>query len=577
MNRLLFCSVLLAVTCSKKTDDVFAFVLERPTPVYLFTMPEGSDVERFRLRSEIIRRIDAARHEIVFWFYGLDDPQIIDALKRAADRGIQLTLTGSSDQNYEGLEKQRLPYRLRAKTGLQHAKLMLIDRTILISGTGNFTRSGMMYNNNLFFISRIPEAVATTILNSLEFEEQGDMPISWQDNGALFRMMIAPLNGRTIQSELVQSILNGRSVRVMIFRLTDEVLATAMLAAARNGTHVAAVIESSGRDGLSPKDMLHEVYGAAGFSPIFLYADGNERVYYAEDGAKHGGKLHHKTMIVDDRILTGSFNYSLSARDSNLETFFEIRDPQALPLFHAEFERLQALSQPVARPPYNVSPFTEVLRYESGRLCAPGRHVQLMRGHGAFFRGLLFRDTDCAPSSASAGFQSSAEFDPGATGVLSSGRAIVDYRQAEVSEYVPEPDADGVPALPFFCDGPLCDPCSAGLCRSVRLDRVSLSGGWLRRSRESPVRRLLLLHRNGLEEAEIIEQNGGFLRFKAQTTSSALLFFYIGDQQGNGQIEIACAAKTPPAALKRILLALLWFYPSRFPAPVPCTTPDESL
>lgn len=269
MKRLLFCSVMLAVACSKRTDDALAFLLERPTPVYLFTMPEASDVERFRLRSEIVRRVDAARHEIVFWFYGLDDPQIMDALKRAADRGIQLTLTGSSDQNYEGLEKRGLPYRLRAKAGLQHAKLMLIDRTILISGTGNFTRSGMMYNNNLFFISRIPEAVATTILNSLEFEEQGDMPISWQDNGALFRMMIAPLHGRTIQSELVQSVLRGRSVRVMIFSFTDAVLATAMLVAARNGTHVAAVIESSGRDGLSPKDMLHEVYGAAGSSPFF--------------------------------------------------------------------------------------------------------------------------------------------------------------------------------------------------------------------------------------------------------------------------------------------------------------------
>lgn len=577
MKRLLFCSVMLAVACSKRTDDTLAFLLERPTPVYLFTMPEASDVERFRLRSEIVRRVDAARHEIVFWFYGLDDPQIMDALKRAADRGIQLTLTGSSDQNYEGLEKRELPYRLRAKTGLQHAKLMLIDRTILISGTGNFTRSGMMYNNNLFFISRIPEAVATTILNSLEFEEQGDMPISWVDNGALFRMMIAPLHGRTIQSELVQSILRGRSVRVMIFSFTDAVLATAMLVAARNGTHVAAVIESSGRDGLSPKDMLHEVYGAAGSSPFFLYADGNERVYYAEDGAKHGGKQHHKTMIVDDRILTGSFNYSLSARDSNLETFFEIRDPQALPLFHAEFERLQALSQPVARPPYNSAPFTEGLTYENGRLCMPERQVQLMRGHGAFFRGLLFRDANCAPSSASAGFQSSAEFDPGATGVLSSGRALVDYREAEVSESLPEPMTDGLLPLAFYCDGPHCDPCSAGLCRSVTLDRVSLSGGWLRRSIESPVRRLLLLHRSGLEEAEIIEQNGSFLRFKAQATSSALLFFYTEDQQGNGQIEIACAARTPPAALKRILLALLWFYPSRFPAPIPCTTPDESL
>jgi phosphatidylserine/phosphatidylglycerophosphate/cardiolipin synthase-like enzyme len=580
MKRLIVFFLLLPVFCSRKKDHAFSFFLERPTPVYLFTMPDASGSERYRLRSEIVKRIDAAEHEIVFWFYGLDDPEILSALKRAAGRRVRLTLTGSPDQNYEGLQTQKLPFRVRAKSGLQHAKLMMIDRKILISGTGNFTRSGMMYNNNLFFISQIPESAALQILKALEFEEQADLPISWEDHGAIFRMMIAPRNGRTIQSELVQSILQARSVRVMIYSFTDTVIATAMLAAARNGTSVEVVIESKSNDGLSPNEMLHDVYGAAGTAPFFLYADGNERVYYAENSIRHGGKMHHKTMILDDRILTGSYNYTLSARDSNLETFFEIRDLQALPLFHEEFHRVLSISTPVARPPYTPAPYSETLTYENGQLCTGNRTALLFRGHGAFFRGLLFVQKNCNPSYNSAGFQSSAQFDPGATGILSYGHALVDFRHAVISEHIPESLHHNAAALPFYCDGPHCDPCTAGMCRSVKLDRISLSSGWLYRSGNTHVKRLFLLHRNGLEEAEILQQIGSFLRFRANAGSSALLFFYTEDPQKNQRIEIACAAaslSSAPSALRNILLALPWFYPAQFDGPVACTVPDESI
>lgn len=563
MKRLFSILTILLSACANQDSAPLAFLLADRTPRYLFTDPEASDEERFRVRSAIVEKMDAAQHEIAFWFYGLNEPHIIAALKRASNRGVRIRLTGSSDQDYSALEKSGLSYRVRARTGLQHAKLMLIDRSVLISGTGNFTRSGMMYNNNLFFISRVPVAVADQILYSLEFEDRAITPLQWQDNGAFFRMMISPVQGRTIQSELIQSVLKARMVRILIFSFTDTVLATALLEAARNGTSVEAVIESSGRDALAPDHRLHDIYGAAGAAPLILYADKNERIYYDENNARHGGKLHHKTMIVDDRILTGSFNYSISARDRNLETFFEIKDPLALSAFHDEFRRIRSLSAPIPRPPHTPDPVDAGLLYENGRLCADNGPVHLFRGQGAFFRGLLFQEGTCKPSTSSAGFQSSSDFDPGSG--HSTGRALWNYRPTYIKGVVES-------SLAFFhCFH--CDPCKQGRCRAAELSRISLQAGWLQRSGHLPVRQMFLLHQNGLEEADIIEQKGSFIRFEATAPSSVLLFFVTQD---NG-IEIACAARSPPAALSRILLALPWFYPSQFPSPLACTVPDESL
>ena len=555
---------IVTLSCSKKNDHLFDFLLHDSTPVYLFTRPEASGSIRTRVRDEIILQIDKAEQEIVFWFYGFDDPDIADAVLRAKKRGVRLLLTGSSDQSYQVLNERSLDYRLRAKSGLQHAKLLLIDKTILISGSGNFTRSGTMYNDNFFFISKLPFEAAHKIADAMEYEDSADIPVHWTDKTASFRMILSPNQGRTIQSELVQTILRSKHSRILIYSFTDVVLATAMLHAARQGAHIETVMESGSRDSVALSSELHSIYGAAGFSNWQLYADGNTESYYDDDGVKHGGKLHHKMIIADNRILTGSFNYSLSARDSNLETFFEINDVAALAKFHQEFEILRGKSQPIARPPFDSQPLGSMLFYSDGQLCSTVLPVYLFRGSNAFFRGLVFKGgkDSCNLSSASAGFQSSSEYDPGRSAPTRQMPALADYKDAVIEEGFLE-------TLPFHCRSN-CDLCATGNCRPIELERISFQSGWLRRSSSAQIQRLFVFHRNGVTEASITEQSGSFLKFNPLSVTSAILFF----ENESGQIEVGCAASNPAAPLKRLMLAFYWFYPNQFQQPMTCKAPD---
>ncbi|PKL75890.1 MAG: hypothetical protein CVV27_13065 [Candidatus Melainabacteria bacterium HGW-Melainabacteria-1] len=62
--------------------------------------------------------------------------------------------------------------------------------------------------------------------------------------------------------------------------------------------------------------------------------------------------LHHKVIIVDDTVITGSYNYSANAENSNNENFLIIRNSPAIAKAYVdEFLRIQSISRPgVARP-----------------------------------------------------------------------------------------------------------------------------------------------------------------------------------------------------------------------------------
>ncbi|MBW7856724.1 MAG: hypothetical protein H3C43_00090 [Leptonema sp. (in: Bacteria)] len=507
------------------------------SPIYLFTQPHISGPERIRIKNEILNRINQSRVEIVFWFYGLNEPEIIDALVNAKKRGVKLVLTGSSDQDYFQLKKTELTYRLRAKSGLQHTKLMIIDRSIIISGTGNFTKSGLYYNNNLFFFSTISFDTATRIIESLEDESKPSI-IEWSDKTAKFRMMVSPANGRTIQSELVQSVRSANHIRFLIYSFTDIVLATAFAQQAKQGSIVEGVIELGSRDSISQTQSIRIPYFESGQSHFYLYADGNDLSFNDENEIQHGGKMHHKTLIVDNRILTGSFNWSISARDSNLEVFFEIIDPYAIQEFQNEFNRIRANSTLIARSPWPI------LKIENN-LCNQNQQESIVyQGRGAFFRGLFYKNYDCSsPVSNSAGFQISSLYNPDNSDHTNS----LTYQL-------------------FNCSSINCDICQIGKCKPFKFDRISFDYGFLWLPNwVAPIRRLVLLSRQGLTQVPIIEQTDSYLKFENQGLTNAILFLETDDQ-----ILIGCAANSPPTQITSFINSLLWFYPNSFNGTIRC-------
>jgi hypothetical protein len=100
------------------------------------------------------------------------------------------------------------------------------------------------------------------------------------------------------------------------------------MAQAAAGVNVQGVFETTGSQTASAE--LRPMYCAG----LNVRQDGNRYV------------LHHKVVIIDDHtVVTGSFNFSASATESNDENLLVIRDPDLAALYIQEFERRFAESR----------------------------------------------------------------------------------------------------------------------------------------------------------------------------------------------------------------------------------------
>jgi phosphatidylserine/phosphatidylglycerophosphate/cardiolipin synthase-like enzyme len=373
--------------CARQQPDLAAMALWHAAGAFVFTAPENGSPEA---RDRIAGAISSARTRIVMYCYDLDEAQILNALAEAKARGVSLSITGSPDQAYPEAIAAGLPIQIRQRSGLQHAKVILIDDSVFIGGTGNFSESDLFHNHNAFYFYALPPETMRAIEDSL-LREDRDAPVV---RGLPFEstLLVSPARGRLIQSILIQSVLGARrSVRYLIYSHSDPVLTDALFAAAARGVLVEGVYDQGS---LGPDSEGLRLSNSMGTLPGMIYEDGNRSVF-EKDGILHGGKLHHKTMIVDDSIvLTGSYNYSMNARDTNQEIFLVMRDPAAALSFRDEFDRIANRAQGLGRPPLAAaaSPLSGPDPYCSERL---GR-LTVFYGHGPSFGADHFKEEQCA-------------------------------------------------------------------------------------------------------------------------------------------------------------------------------------
>lgn len=576
---LLSCFLPLILTdCHRSRKDGLIALIEDNGPSYLFTDPARSTADPFAIRNAIVREIDGANDSVDFWFYELDDTEIASALKRARNRGLRLNLTGSGDQVYAELEAMGIRPAIRPQAGLQHAKLLMLDRRIIISGTGNFTRSCMFYNNNVFFRSRVDQQTGDRIISAMSDERTHHQPIVWRDGAARIRMIPSPSAGNVIQSVLTQAVLDAHtSVRFLIFSFTDAALGGAMIRRSREGLPIEGVFESYGSLMPEADSLLYNMSRMAGFAPFFLYADGNEHIFFDAAGTAHGGKLHHKTMIVDDSIVyTGSFNWSINARDSNREAFFEIMDPIAPALFGQNFDEIRRNAMSVPRPPSDPSPGATLRGTSPCEAPAPtggsdpSFEMRIVHtGHGAFFRGLILSGRDCTRAgNASAGFERSTSF----ALPVPDGPILTDFRSGRFE------NTTGV-VLPsaFLCANSQCDPCAAGRCQPIHLKRISFQAGWAKieaPAPELPVSEIWIWHQGGMERRTVQRVDDDLLLFAPVSPAPGGALLFLSASQPQDRLGIACAFGSVPEAASTFLDSLAWFYPQSFAEAMRCTAPD---
>ncbi|WP_061248337.1 phospholipase D-like domain-containing protein [Leptospira alstonii] len=328
-------SILFLTTCSPMRKSEF-FWLEwgRTRKVETNFSYPGRYVPTFKkrnVRDKILGLIENAEFSIDLWIYSFEDPEILDVLKKANARGVTIRMTADPEKDYPDELKNLGMFRRWERSGLQHSKILIVDRKKVFLGSGNFTWYGLENDLNGYVSFDLFDSEIKDFYSFLE-EDRGITSL----NISPFQFYISPEKGRLIQNLILREVDRAQNdIRYLIFDHFDSVLTSRFALADRRGVNVNGIYDS-------PVDKEGKYLADAFRNPNSqIMGDGNEEVI-ATDSFGKGGLLHHKTMIVDGKtLISGSYNFSISARDSNREILFKTSDPYLIHAYTKEWERVR--------------------------------------------------------------------------------------------------------------------------------------------------------------------------------------------------------------------------------------------
>jgi phosphatidylserine/phosphatidylglycerophosphate/cardiolipin synthase-like enzyme len=290
---------------------------------------------------KIAASFDAAQKSIDLAIYQLDLAPIADALVRARQRGVQVRVVTDSDSlSMDGIKtitQAGIPVVPDKRSAIMHDKFAVVDGALVWSGSMNFTVSDAYHNDNNVIEIRSPELAQNY---THEFEK---MFVS-QKFGGHTQTDATPnpvltIGGDEVDNyfspkgnvaEHINDALGGarKAIYFMAFSFTRKDFGRTLLDKAAAGLDVRGVFESE------------QLY-SGGTEVWNMLSQGGMAQDVRQDG--NSKNMHNKVFVVDQAIvITGSYNFSASAEDSNDENALIIHDPAMAAAYYAQWERIWA-------------------------------------------------------------------------------------------------------------------------------------------------------------------------------------------------------------------------------------------
>lgn len=288
--------------------------------------------------------IDTTRNTLDIAAFELNNEVITEAIIDAHNRGVVVRVVTDDEHGLEDDDSTIVELELAgieivddSRTALMHNKFMIMDGITVWLGSMNYTMNGVYRNNNNAISLRSRRAVETYQAEFDEMFERGEFgPRSDPSNIGNFSQDGVPIQIQfASENEVVDMLLteleNAQStIRFMTFSFTRDDLGLALLSRASAGVDIQGVFETTGSETIFSE--MPRLYCAG----LNVRQDGNS------------GILHHKVFIIDEStVITGSFNFSNNAVESNDENVLIIRDTDIAALYTDEFLRVQSISRAV--------------------------------------------------------------------------------------------------------------------------------------------------------------------------------------------------------------------------------------
>ena len=303
-----------------------------------FTAPTGSrDSKTYSggIDGPLATAINNVQSTLDIAAFEFNNPLLTQAVLAARQRGVQVRMVTDdehglqdSDSTVPSLIAAGIPVVDDKRTALMHNKFMILDGSVVFTGSLNYTVNGVYRNNNNLLMLRSVRAAQSyqSEFNEM-FVDKKFGPTSPTGNGATLNQDGTPIQilfasedpvASTIQAKLAQA---QSRIRFMAFSFTLDDLGSTILQRASAGVSVEGIFETTGSE--TRFSELTPLFCAG----LGVRQDGNPFVF------------HHKVFIIDDTVVAGSFNFSSSAADSNDENVVIITNHDLAEQYIAEFER----------------------------------------------------------------------------------------------------------------------------------------------------------------------------------------------------------------------------------------------
>lgn len=371
----------LAVNSFVWADDIQVF----------FNHPTYSPAIQADLEEKIITFIDSANKTLDMAVYDLDLPGIATAMVNALNRGV--TVRFITDEDNVGVENEEALDILNAGnvlwiddtadgssgSGIMHNKFIVVDGQAVLTGSTNMTQSGIHgdLDNNGTLLSEgndnhivIIESTQLANVFSNQFEQMwGDGPGNANDslfglNKADHRVQSVYTTNDQIQIDVQfspqsPSTYNGSTIETiadLIQKAADQILVAQFVFSAQD---VADAMKVRHDDGVEVKgigdpsffsryysefnDMLGiAVENTSGSYEVDTYTGAANNIWENPADVRVAAlssydKFHHKYLVVDDQVMTGSHNISAAASTGNDENIVIIHDAETASEFAGHF------------------------------------------------------------------------------------------------------------------------------------------------------------------------------------------------------------------------------------------------
>jgi phosphatidylserine/phosphatidylglycerophosphate/cardiolipin synthase-like enzyme len=313
-----------------------------------FTNPNPpDDVGNSIVDKVVVPAIARAQRTIDVASFDFNLPSVVDGLIAAKKRGVKVRVVYDGQEGETELKQEELvaktggqPFEKAEKAGIEmvsggrsnglmHNKMIIIDSQVVFVGSWNISYNDTYRNNNNLLEIYNPQIIQNyqaKFNEGFESKRFGAKATLLSPNPKLV------INGTPVENyfspddEVMQKLVAEvgkakKSVRFIAFTYTHADLSGAMIAAFQRGVVVEGVIENRG--------------ASQGAMPRLFCA----KVPVRTDGNKY--TMHHKVIIIDDEtVVTGSYNFTKSADDSNDDNVIIIRSASLAAVFKAEFDRV---------------------------------------------------------------------------------------------------------------------------------------------------------------------------------------------------------------------------------------------